>query len=147
MFTPNGSPDTYFFRATIQQMSWRRGVPYLLQSLVVSLLLFLASTLLFSRSGGVLSHFNSSTHRSLRCQLRNLYFLVTIAVLSLVLFTMITAFCFTLVSLDLAESRILYAAPVVIRPRTPLILFCTLHLRLFTPHALWQLSVSLRPLV
>ena len=45
-------------------MSWLDGKRYLrlLQSLVVSLL-SLISTLLFSCTGGVLSHLNSSTHR------------------------------------------------------------------------------------
>ena len=46
-------------------MSWPDGELYScpLQSLVVSLLLSLASALLFSRTGGVLSHRNSLTHR------------------------------------------------------------------------------------
>ena len=46
-------------------MSWQDGerYPSRAQSLVVSLLLSLVSTLLFSRSGGILSHRNSLTHR------------------------------------------------------------------------------------
>ena len=46
-------------------MSWPDGVRYLhfLQSLVVSLLLSLVSSLVFCRTGGVLSHRNSLTHR------------------------------------------------------------------------------------
>ena len=61
----NGSPDIYFFRGTTWLMSWPDGERYscLLQYLVVSLLLSLVSTLLFSRIGGVLSPLNSSTHR------------------------------------------------------------------------------------
>ena len=58
----NGSPDTHFSRGTTPLMSWPDGERYL-QSLVVSLLLSLVSTLVFSRAGGVLSHLNSLTHR------------------------------------------------------------------------------------
>ena len=49
-------------------MSWSSGVrvSYLLLSLVVSLLLLFVSTLLFSRTGGILSHQDSLTHRSPR---------------------------------------------------------------------------------
>ena len=42
-----------------------------------------------------------------------------------------------LLSLELEESRILYAAPAAIRSRSPLNTFCTVQLR-----TLWQLSVS-----
>ena len=53
----NGSPDTRFSREATRLMSWPVGERYLcsLQSLVVSLLLPLVSTLVFSRTGGVLS--------------------------------------------------------------------------------------------
>ena len=53
----NGSPDTRFSRGTTQLTSLPHGVRYLrpTQSLVVSLLLSLVSTLVFSRTGGVLS--------------------------------------------------------------------------------------------
>ena len=47
-----------------------------------------------------------------------------------------------LIFLGLAESRILPAAPVGTRPRTPIISFCIVQLQ-----TLWRLSVSLRPLV
>ena len=47
----------------------------------------------------------------------------------------------------LAELRILHAAPADTRQRAPLISFCTVQVRLFVPLALWQLSVSLRPLI
>ena len=53
-----------------------------MQSFIVSFLLPLVSTLLFSLIGGVLSHLNSSTHRFPRFPLRNLYSLVTCSVLS-----------------------------------------------------------------
>ena len=49
--------------------------------------------------------------------------------------------------LELAELRILHAAPVDTRARTPLILFCTVQLRTFAPLALRRLSVFLLPLV
>ena len=59
------SPETYFFRETMQLMRWPDGVRYcwLLQSFVVSLLLPVVSTLLFSRAEVVTSHRNSSKHR------------------------------------------------------------------------------------
>ena len=61
----NGSPDTRFSQGTTQLMSWPDGVRYLRppQSLVVSLL---------SRTGGVLSHRSSLTHRFPRFPPRNL---------------------------------------------------------------------------
>ena len=76
-------------------MSWPDGERYShpLQSLVVSLLLSLVSTLIFSRTGGVLSHLNSSTHRFPRFPLRNLCSLVTLAVFSLVFAATDTAYC------------------------------------------------------
>ena len=63
-------------------MSWPDGVRYScpLQSLVVLLLIYLVSTLIFSRTASVVSHQNSSTHRSPRFPLRNLCSLVTLAV-------------------------------------------------------------------
>ena len=53
----NGSPDTRFSRGTTQLMSLPDGERCLRppQSLVVSLLLYLVSTLVLSRTGGVLS--------------------------------------------------------------------------------------------
>ena len=71
LFTPpvlsdyNGSPDTHFSWGTTQLTSWLDREHYLhpLQSLVVSLLLSLVSTLVFSQTGGILSHRNSLTHR------------------------------------------------------------------------------------
>ena len=61
----NGSLDTGFSQAMTWLMSWpdreRYSCPQ--QSLVVSLLLSLISTLLFSRTGGILSHQKSLTHR------------------------------------------------------------------------------------
>ena len=90
----NGSPDTHFFRGTTRLMSWPDGERYLrpLQSLVVSLLLSLVSTLVFSRTGGVLSHQNSLTHRFPRFPPRSLCSLVMLAVSSLVYAATNTAF-------------------------------------------------------
>ena len=58
-------PDTRFSRVTTRLMSWPDGERYLRPplSLVVSLLLSLVSTLVFSRTGGVLSHRNSLIHK------------------------------------------------------------------------------------
>ena len=63
----NESLDTNFFRVTTWLTSWPGDGHYscLLQSLIVSILLPLASAFLFSWTGGVLSNLNSSTHRSL----------------------------------------------------------------------------------
>ena len=91
----NGSRDIRFSRKTTRLMSWPVGKCHLrpLQSLVVSLLLSLVLTLLFSRNGGVLSLQNSSTHRLPRIPPRNLCSLVTLAVFSLVHTATDTAFC------------------------------------------------------
>ena len=61
----NGSSDTRFSWGMTQLMSWLDGERYLrpLQSLVVSLLLPLISTLVLSWIGGILSHRSSLTHR------------------------------------------------------------------------------------
>ena len=82
----NGFPETRFSHGTTRLMSWRDGERYLfpLQSLVVSLLPSLVSTLVFSRIGGVLFHQNSLTHRFPRFPPRNLCSLVMLAVFSLV---------------------------------------------------------------
>ena len=88
-------PDTRFSRTTTRLMSWPDGERYLFpqQSLVVSLLLSLVSTLVFSRTGGVLSYLNSLTHRRPRFSPRNLCYLVTLAVSSLAFAAMDTVFC------------------------------------------------------
>ena len=61
----NRSTDTHFSRGTTRLMSWPDEEHYLRppQSLVVSLLLSLVSTLVLSQTGGVLSHLNSLTLR------------------------------------------------------------------------------------
>ena len=76
----------HLLRGTTRLMSWPDGMRYLRppQSLVVFLLLSLVSTLVLSRTGGVLSHLNSLTLRFLRFPPRNLCSLVMLAVSSLV---------------------------------------------------------------
>ena len=81
----------------------------------------------FSRTGGVLSHLNSLTHRFPRFPPRNLCSLVTLAVCSFVFAAMNTTYCYALISLELAESEIL-AAPADTHPRTSFISFCTVQL-------------------
>ena len=90
----NGSPDTRFSQGTPRLMSWPDGERYLRPplSLVVSLLLSLVSTLLFFRTGDVLSHRSFLTHRIPRFPPRNLCSLVMLAVSSLVYAAMETAF-------------------------------------------------------
>ena len=104
-------------------MSWPDGERYLFpqQCLVVTLLLFLVSTLLFSRTGGILSHLNSSTHRFPRFPPSNLCFYVILAVFSLAFAATDTAFCLAPISLGLAESRIL---PAALADTSHLILHC-----------------------
>ena len=91
----NSSPDTHFSRGTTWLMSWPGGERYScpLELLVDPLFLSLVSTLLFSRTGGVLSHRNSSTHRFSRFPLSNLCFLVSLTVFSLVFAATDTAYC------------------------------------------------------
>ena len=83
---PIFNSDTRFFRGTTRLMSWPDGERYLRppQSLVVSLLLSLVSTLVFSRTGGVLSHRSILTHRFPQFPPRNLCSLIMLAVSSLV---------------------------------------------------------------
>ena len=141
----NGSPDTRFYRGTTRLMSLPDGECYLRPplSLVVSLLLSLVSTLVLSRTGGIMSHLNSLTHRFPRFPPRNLRSLVMLAVPSLVFAATDTAFFYVLISLGLAELRILPAAPVDTRPRTSLISFCTVQLRtLCAAHSLATLYLS-----
>ena len=89
----NRFPVTCFFWGTTRLMSWSDGERYScpLQSLVVSL--FDLWYPLFSQAGGVLSHLNSSTHRSPWSPPRNFYSLVTLAVSSLVFTARDRAFC------------------------------------------------------
>ena len=90
----NGSPDTRFSRGTTQLMSLPDGERCLRppQSLVVSLLLSLVSTLVLSRTGGILSLQSILTHRFPQFPLRNLCSLFMLAVSFLVFAAMDTAF-------------------------------------------------------
>ena len=130
-------------------MSWPDGERYLrpLQSLVVSFLLSLVSTVAFSRTRGVLSCLNSSTRRFARFPRKNLRSLVMLAVFSLVFAATNTAFCSVLISPRLAKSRILPAATVALAPGHLSSHSALSSYRLFAPLTLWRLSVSLRPLV
>ena len=72
----------------------RRGALLVFYAISRSLsLLTLVSTLLFSRTGGILSHGNFLTHRFPRFPRRNLSFLVMLAVFSIVFATTDTVFC------------------------------------------------------
>ena len=90
----NGSPDTRFSRGTTQLMSLPDGERCLRppQSLVVSLLLSLVSTLVLSRTGCVLSLQSILTPRFPQFPLRDLCSLVMLALSSLVFASMDTAF-------------------------------------------------------
>ena len=90
----NGSPDTRFSRGTTRLVSLPDGERCLRlpQSHVVSLPLPLVSTLVLSRTGGVLSLQSILTHRFPRFPLRSLCSLVMLAVSSLVFAATDTAF-------------------------------------------------------
>ena len=90
-------PDNCFSRGTTGLMSWPDGERYLrpLHSLAVSFFLSLVSTFLFSRTGGVSSYQNSLIHRFPRFPPRNMFFLVTLAVFSLVFAATDTVYCFS----------------------------------------------------
>ena len=90
----NGFPDTRFSRGTTRLTSLPDEDRYscLPQSLVVSFFLSLVSTLVLSRTGGVLSLRSILTHRFPRFPPRNLCSLVMLAVSSLVFAAMDTAF-------------------------------------------------------
>ena len=90
----NGSPDTHFYQGTTRLTSLPDGERCLRlsQSLVVSLLSSLVYTLVFSWTGGVLSHRSILTHRFPQFPPRHLCSLVMLAVSSLVIAAMDTAF-------------------------------------------------------
>ena len=91
----NGPTDSCFSRETTQLMSWPDVERYScsLETPVVSPLLSLVYTLVFSWTGGVLFHQNSSTHKLPRSPPRNLCSLITLAVWSLVFAGTDKAFC------------------------------------------------------
>ena len=121
-------------------MSWPNGVRYScpLQSLVVSLLLSLVSTLVFTQTGGALCHQNSLTHRFPRfrslCPLSSLLYRTqpSVTLLSLLDWQNRESFLqrlWTLVPGHLSSHSALSSYG------------------LFAPLTLWRVSVSLRPLV
>ena len=125
-------PFLLYFSFYINLSSWKDGERYLcpLQSLVVSLLLSLVFTFLFSRTGGVLSSkfFDlqvpsvSNEKLVLPCHACCAFSRLPCNGNSLLLNS------YTRVSLGLAESRILWAAPADIRLRTLFISFSTVQL-------------------
>ena len=122
----NGSPDTRFSRGMTRLMSWPDGERYSRppQSLVVTLLLSLVSTLVFSWTGGVLFHRSILTHRFPQFPLRKLCSLSSCSLCSL--------------------SSLLQRAPVPGHLSSHSALSSN---GLFAPLTLWRLSVSVRPLV
>ena len=144
----NESPDTRFSRRTTRLMSWPDGKRYLRppQPLVVSLLLSLVSTLVFFRTGGVLSHRSSSTRRFPRFPTRNVCSLVTVAVFSLVYAATDTVFANYLFFYYWQDresflERLWALVPGHLSSHSALS-----RNGLFAPLALWQLLVSVRPL-
>ena len=131
---------------TTPLMSYPDGERYScpLQSRAVSLV----STLIFPRTGGVPSHLNSSTHNDTGFLS---FYRRTCAPLSHSLCSLSSLLQRThpsvkLISfLEVAELRILHAAPAVILPRTPLIFHCPA--RTFCAARCFDDSLSLRPLV
>ena len=126
-----GSLHTRFSQGTTGPMSWPDREHYLcpLQSPVVSLHLPLASTVLFSWTGGILSYLNFSAQRFPRFPQKNLCSLVMLAVFSFVFAATDTVFCQAFIFLRLVESRILPAVPTNTHFRKPLISFCTVQLQ------------------
>ena len=123
-------------KETRRLMRWPDKECYLrpLPFLVVSLLLSLVSTLIFSWIGGILSHRNSLTCRFLFFPLRNLWFLVMLTMFSLSYTATDTVYYSAFISSGL---RILPAALVDTSPRAALISFCTVQKRtLCTTHSL-----------
>ena len=88
------NPTPTFLGVTFDRtVSFSRGNLRPPQSLAVSLVLSVLFTLVFSRTGGVLSHLNSLAHRFPQFPPRNLWSLIMLAVFSLVYAATDTAFC------------------------------------------------------
>ena len=143
------SPDTRFSRATTRLITWPDGERNLfpLQSLVVSLLLSLLSTLVFSRTGGILSHLNSSIHKILQFP-RGTYVSTSCSLCFLSRSLQRTQPSVKLLSLENWQNQKSFMQ----RMRTTVPEHFSFHsalssYRLFASLALWQFSVSLRPLV
>ena len=95
--------------------------------------LTLVFTLLFAGTGDVQSDQNFSTNRFLHYPLRDLCFLVILVVSIIFCATTDAVFGLTLISLELPELRVLTTVPVVIRPKSFLILFFTVLHRTLCP--------------
>ena len=130
-------------------MSWPDGERFScpLQFYVVSLLLFVVSILIFSRTGGVLSHKLSFTHRFPRFPPRNLCSLVPLAVFSLVFAEMDTAYLFGFYLSTIGRIENLSCSACRHSCQDPSSHSALLRYGLFALLALWRLTVSLRPLV
>ena len=91
----NKSLDTRFFRETTQLMKLAKQRALLVSSAIrctlFSFIFHIHSC--FSRTGGVMSHLNSLTHRFVQFPPRNLCFLVTLAVCFLVFASVDAAYC------------------------------------------------------
>ena len=131
-------------------MSWPDGERYSRppQSLVVTLLLSLISTLVLSRTAGVLFHQSILTRRFLRFLLRNLCSLSSCSLYSLSSTLQRKQFSVTFLSLGLEELRESFLQ----RLWTPVPGHLSSHSalssnELFAPLTLWRLSVSAPPLV
>ena len=144
----NGSPNTRFSLGTTRLMSWPDGERYLRppQSLVVSLLLSLVSTLVLSQIGGVLSHRNILKHRFSRFPPRNLCSLVTLAVSSRLRCNGHSLLLgFYLSRIGRIENPSCSASGHSSQDTSHLIVHCPAADS--APFTHWRLSVSLRPLV
>ena len=98
--------------------------------------------ILSSRTGVMLSHLNSFTCMFFPYPLKNLCFL---AMSSFVFATMDAISIKLFVSLELAELRILHAAPVVIGSTTLIMLFCTVQLRTLCAACILATSLCITP--
>ena len=130
-------------------MSWPDGERCLRlpRSFVVSLPLPIVSTLVLSRTGGVLSLQNIVTHRFPRFPLRNLCSLVILAVFSLV-FAATDKPSIRFLSLQDWQNResFLHRLQTLV-PGHLSSLSALSSYGLFAPLTLWRLSVSVRPLI
>ena len=145
----NWSLHNYISLVTMQLISWldRECYSCTPQSLEVSLILSLSSTLIFSRTGDQRSYLNCLTSMSPLFSLNNLCSVVTLPMPSLIYATTDTIFHYSYLSrIGIIENPSSSACGS----------YCSRHLTsrsalssyaLFVPLALWQLSVTLRSLV
>ena len=126
----NGSPgDSFFMGNDAADELARRGMLLMPSAIPCSLsFTFRVHSSLFSDWKRTISSKFFDT-QAYSFPLKNLCSLVTLAMSSLVFAAIDTAFRLALITLGLAESKILLAAPEDTRPRTHLISFCTVQLR------------------